>query len=102
MERVIPSASTRSTTTTSTVSPRRAGKPDHGASGTVEVERGLSDERDADDLQPGLRNLARNIVSENISLKHYMNTTWVSRPIPADMPSPQELFGDFYVPEMDE
>lgn len=43
-----------------------------------------------------------NIVSENLCLKHYMNTTWVSRPIPADMPSPQELFGDFYVPEMDE
>lgn len=43
-----------------------------------------------------------NMVSENICLKHYMNTTWVARPIPADMPSPQELFGDFYVPEMDE
>lgn len=43
-----------------------------------------------------------NIVSENIALKHYMNTTWVSRPIPADMPSPEELFGDFYVPEMDQ
>jgi len=42
-----------------------------------------------------------NIVSENISLKHYMNTTWVSLPIPEDMPSPEELFGDFYVPEMD-
>ncbi len=42
-----------------------------------------------------------NIVSENISLKHYMNTTWVSLPIPEDMPSPEELFGDYYVPEMD-
>lgn len=42
-----------------------------------------------------------NIVSENICLKHYMNTTWVSRPIPADMPSDQELFGEFYDPEMD-
>ena len=42
-----------------------------------------------------------NIVSENISLKHYMNTTWVSRPIPEDMPSLQELFGDFYEDGMD-
>lgn len=43
-----------------------------------------------------------NIVSENICLKHYMNTTWVSRPIPEDNPSPEELFGDFYQPEMDQ
>lgn len=42
-----------------------------------------------------------NIVSENICLKHYMNTTWLSYPIPEDMPSPEELFGDFYDPEMD-
>jgi sulfoacetaldehyde dehydrogenase len=27
-----------------------------------------------------------NITSENIHLKHYMNTTWVSRPIPEDRP----------------
>ena len=37
-----------------------------------------------------------NITSENIHLKHYMNVTWVSRPIPEDRPSEQELFGDFY------
>ncbi len=37
-----------------------------------------------------------NVVSENICLKHYMNTTWVSRPISADMPSDEELFGDFF------
>ena len=42
-----------------------------------------------------------NIVSENISLKHYMNTTWVSRPIPEDRPSDEELFGEFYDPEME-
>ena len=36
-----------------------------------------------------------NITSENISLKHYMNTTWVSRPIAEDRPSEAELFGDF-------
>ena len=37
-----------------------------------------------------------NITSENISVKHYMNTTWVSRPIPEDRPSEQELLGEFY------
>lgn len=37
-----------------------------------------------------------NITSENIHLKHYMNTTWVSRPIAEDRPPEEELFGDFY------
>jgi acyl-CoA reductase-like NAD-dependent aldehyde dehydrogenase len=37
-----------------------------------------------------------NITNENISLKHYMNVTWVSRPIPEDKPSERELFGEFY------
>jgi sulfoacetaldehyde dehydrogenase len=37
-----------------------------------------------------------NITSENISVKHYMNTTWVSRPIAEDKPSEQELLGEFY------
>lgn len=41
-------------------------------------------------------------LSENIALKHYMNTTWVARPIPEDMPSPEELFGDFCKPGMDQ
>lgn len=43
-----------------------------------------------------------NIVSENISLKHYMNTTWVARPIKEDMPSLEELFQEFYVEGMDQ
>jgi sulfoacetaldehyde dehydrogenase len=37
-----------------------------------------------------------NITSENIHLKHYLNVTWVSRPIAEDRPSEQELFGEFY------
>jgi sulfoacetaldehyde dehydrogenase len=37
-----------------------------------------------------------NITNENISLKHYLNVTWVSYPIPEDRPSERELFGDFY------
>jgi sulfoacetaldehyde dehydrogenase len=43
-----------------------------------------------------------NVISENVSLKHYMNTTWVSVPIKEDKPSDQELFGDFYDPAMEE
>ncbi len=41
-----------------------------------------------------------NITNENISLKHYMNVTWVSRPIAEDRPSDQELFGEFYNTEI--
>ena len=37
-----------------------------------------------------------NITNENVSLKHYMNVTWVARPIPEDRPSDEELFGEFY------
>jgi sulfoacetaldehyde dehydrogenase len=37
-----------------------------------------------------------NITNENIALKHYMNVTWVSRPIAEDRPSERELFGEFY------
>ncbi len=45
-----------------------------------------------------------NIVSENVHLKHYMNSTWVSVPIKEDRPSDEELFGSFYDPalELDE
>ena len=42
-----------------------------------------------------------NIVSENVHLKHYLNTTWVSSPIPEDKPSDAELFGEFYDPELE-
>ncbi len=37
-----------------------------------------------------------NSTSENIHLKHYMNLTWVSKPIPEDRPSEEVLFGEFY------
>ena len=43
-----------------------------------------------------------NIVSENIALKHYMNTTWVARTIPEDKPSDEELFGKYYDPALDQ
>ena len=42
-----------------------------------------------------------NIVSENVHLKHYLNTTWVSVPIKEDKPSDEELFGSFYDPALE-
>jgi acyl-CoA reductase-like NAD-dependent aldehyde dehydrogenase len=41
-----------------------------------------------------------NITNENIALKHYMNVTWVSRPIAEDRPTEQELFAEFYNSEI--
>jgi sulfoacetaldehyde dehydrogenase len=41
-----------------------------------------------------------NITNENVHLKHYMNVTWVSRPIAEDKPSEAELFGEFYNSEI--
>lgn len=41
-----------------------------------------------------------NITSENIGVKHFMNTTWVSQPIPEDKPSEQEIFGEFFESEI--
>jgi sulfoacetaldehyde dehydrogenase len=37
-----------------------------------------------------------NITNENIHLKHFLQTTWVSRPIPEDRPPDSALFGEFY------
>jgi sulfoacetaldehyde dehydrogenase len=42
-----------------------------------------------------------NIISENVNLKHYMNVTWVSRPIAEDRPPLEELFGEFYDAELE-
>lgn len=39
-----------------------------------------------------------NQVSENIALKHYMNYTWVARPIVTDTLPEEVLFGEFYDP----
>lgn len=37
-----------------------------------------------------------NITNENIHLKHFLQTTWVSRPIAEDRPPDAELCGEFY------
>ena len=42
-----------------------------------------------------------NVVSENVHLKHYLNTTWVSVPIKEDRPSDQELFGAYFDPALE-
>jgi len=39
---------------------------------------------------------AGNITNENISLRHYLNYTWVARTIPEDKPDDEELYGEFY------
>ena len=41
-----------------------------------------------------------NIISENITTKHYMNTTWVSRTIPEDKPAEQDIFGKYFGSEI--
>ncbi|GAA6208445.1 aldehyde dehydrogenase family protein [Cognatishimia sp. WU-CL00825] len=41
-----------------------------------------------------------NIINENVTMKHMMNYTWVSRPIPEDRPSDEELFGEFFGQEV--
>lgn len=35
-----------------------------------------------------------NVVSENITLKHFLNNTWVATAIPSRQPSDEEIFGD--------
>ncbi len=42
-----------------------------------------------------------NIITENISLRQYMNITWVARPILEDMPASSILLGKFYKPDFD-
>jgi len=41
-----------------------------------------------------------NITNENVTMKHMMNYTWVSRPILEDRPSEEELFGEFFGQEI--
>jgi sulfoacetaldehyde dehydrogenase len=37
-----------------------------------------------------------NIISENVALRQYLNTTWVSMPLPEDKVTLAELYGEFY------
>jgi sulfoacetaldehyde dehydrogenase len=37
-----------------------------------------------------------NITNDNVALKHYMQITWVTRPIAENRPTEQEVYGEFY------
>ena len=38
-----------------------------------------------------------NITTENISIKHFINITWVSEPIPVNRPTDDAVWGDYFV-----
>ena len=38
---------------------------------------------------------AGNMTTDNINYRHFLNYTWLSRPIPEHVPSDEELFGDY-------
>ncbi len=37
-----------------------------------------------------------NITSENVNWKHYMNITWISKPIEINRPTDEEIFGEYW------
>ena len=37
-----------------------------------------------------------NITNENVALKHFMQLTWVSRPIAENKPTEQDVYGEYY------
>ena len=50
-------------------------------------------------LSLGCGTWGNNMASENITYKHFMNTTWVSSPIPESIPDDKELFGEAIMAE---
>lgn len=50
-------------------------------------------------LSLGCGTWGNNMASENITYKHFMNTTWVSSPIPECVPDDKELFGESVMAE---
>ncbi len=47
-------------------------------------------------LTMGCGSWAKNSISENLSYKHFLNTTHLVRPIPERKPSEEELFGSYW------
>ena len=47
-------------------------------------------------LSMGCGTWGRNIFSDNMNYRHYLNITRVSRPIPEQVPSEQDLFGAYF------
>jgi sulfoacetaldehyde dehydrogenase len=61
----------------------------HGAANSGAWFNGL-----ANTFSLGCGTWGGNIVSENVTQKHYMNTTWVAEPIDREEASEEEIFGD--------
>lgn len=61
----------------------------HGAANSGNWFNGL-----ANTFSLGCGTWGGNIVSENVTQKHYMNTTWVAEPIDRKPASEEEIFGD--------
>lgn len=61
----------------------------HGASNSGNWFNGL-----ANTFSLGCGTWGGNIVSENVTQKHYMNTTWVTEPIDRQEAPEEEIFGD--------
>jgi len=38
---------------------------------------------------------AGNMTTDNINYRHFLNYTWLSRPIPEYVPSDEEIFGSY-------
>ncbi len=61
----------------------------HGAANSGNWFNGL-----ANTFSLGCGTWGGNVVSENVTQKHYMNTTWVTEPIDRQEASEEEIFGD--------
>lgn len=61
----------------------------HGAANSGAWFNGL-----ANTFSLGCGTWGGNIVSENVTQKHYMNTTWVAEPIDREEATEEEIFGD--------
>jgi sulfoacetaldehyde dehydrogenase len=48
-------------------------------------------------LSMGCGTWGKNNFSDNMNYRHYLNITRVSRPIPEEVPSEEEIFGAFFV-----
>ncbi len=62
----------------------------HGASNSGNWHNGL-----ANTFSLGCGTWGGNIVSENVTQKHYFNTTWVAEPIERKEASEEEIYGEF-------
>ena len=74
---------------------------DHGPPAAIEGQRRRLQQRDADDVEPGLRHVGRQHRLGERAPQALPQHDWVSVPIKADQPSDEELFGEFYDPALE-